>query len=89
MDNLVTWSPYRGSTPCPKCRQTGSLEVRQVLQAKDIGTFSLSGAQMKVPAVMAWQYRCTACGAQGDAEPKESPEQQERILRKAREHTAE
>lgn len=84
MDNLATWSPYHGSTSCPKCGQTGSLEVCQVLQARKIGTFSLAGAQMKVPARVVWQYRCTACGAQGEAEPKESPEEQARILREAR-----
>ena len=66
---LADWSPYRGSAVCPGCG-SHELDVRQVFRAREPGTFSLAGVQAKVPARVAWQYRCTACGKTGSAEPK-------------------
>lgn len=64
---LAEWSPC--TAHCPKCgKQT--VEVRQVLRAKKLGTFSLSGVNMKFPVELGWEYRCTSCKATGPAEPK-------------------
>jgi predicted RNA-binding Zn-ribbon protein involved in translation (DUF1610 family) len=62
------------STACPVCGVRNVVEVRRVLRAKPLGTFSLAGTQMKFSARDGWEYRCTNCGAQGPAEPKH-PEQ--------------
>lgn len=62
------------STACPVCSTRYVIQVRRVLRAKPLGTFSLSGTQMKVSVRDGWEYRCTACGAEGLAEP-EHPEQ--------------
>lgn len=70
--NLTAW--LLASTPCPKCKVRYVVEVRPVLAAKPLGTFSLSGAQMKVSARDTWEYRCTNCGATGEAEPKHPEE---------------
>lgn len=64
---IVTWSPCRAT--CPACGEE-KLEVRQVLKAKPIGSFSLAGMQTKFPVSLGWEYRCTGCGATGPAEPK-------------------
>lgn len=61
-------------TACPACGVRDVIEVRRVLRAKPLGTFSLAGTQMKFSVVEDWEYRCTNCGAQGPAEPKH-PEQ--------------
>lgn len=62
------------STACPACHERYVVQVREVLAAKPLGTFSLAGSQMKFSAVRTWVYRCTACGTSGGAEPKH-PEQ--------------
>jgi len=72
---LVDWSPYTGRTPCPRCGQSGRLEVRQVLRAKPLGTWSLAGAQLKFPASVGWEFRCGACGGTGPASPKETTDE--------------
>lgn len=65
---LVDWS--RVSVACPECEQRNVLGVRQVYRLALFGTFALAGAQLKAPARIAWEYKCSACGAEGDAEPK-------------------
>ena len=68
---LVGWSPYRGSAVCPACG-SNELDVRQVVRVAQPGNWSLAGVQAKYPAQIGWQYRCTACGQTGSAEPKQS-----------------
>lgn len=55
---------------CPVCGEAGGMEVCEVLQAKPLGSFSLSGSQMKVSAIRRWEYRCGKCQAHGPAAPK-------------------
>lgn len=62
------WVP--ATNACPDCAVTGALEVREVLRAKPVGTFSLAGNQMKFSARWGWEYRCGSCGASGEAAPK-------------------
>jgi hypothetical protein len=62
------WVP--ATNPCPECAEAGWMEVREVLVAKPLGTFSLSGTQMKVSASWGWEFRCGKCGATGSAAPK-------------------
>lgn len=45
--------------PCPMCGVVGSLRLSYQLYAKPIGSFSLSGQQMKVSAV---RYLVVTCG---------------------------
>lgn len=66
---LADWSPYRGSAACPACG-SHELNVRQVLQTRPPGGWSLAGTQDKYPAQIGWEYRCTSCGKTGPAEPK-------------------
>jgi DNA-directed RNA polymerase subunit RPC12/RpoP len=68
------WLKTGSHTRCPKCLSVDGLEVRRDFRAKPLGSFSIAGAQMKVVGGFAWQYRCTACGATGDAQPK-TPEE--------------
>lgn len=68
---LVDWS--RVGTACPKCGTRDVVDVRQVLRLQKPGTFSLAGVQVKAPAALAWEYRCSACGATGSAEPRHDP----------------
>jgi ribosomal protein L37E len=61
-----------------RCATCGALvELRRYLQAKPLGTFSLSGSQLKVSAYERWEARCTACGFTGPATPH--PNKQERL----------
>lgn len=48
--------------PCPQCGEAGKLGIYRVLMAKPIGSFSLSGAQMKVSAQDAPVLACGHCG---------------------------
>lgn len=51
------------STPCPACGQLYLiLETRW--DTSDIGTFSLAGMQMKLPAVVEIWIRCLNCGVE-------------------------
>lgn len=77
---LVDWSPCSARTACPACKVAGRMEVRQVLRAKPFNSVSLAGAQLKTEATVGWEYRCLACGDTGPAEPKESAEEQKRLL---------
>ncbi len=77
---LVDWSPCSARTTCPKCRTAGQMEVRQVMNLKPFTAQSLAGVQLKTTGKIGWVYRCLACGDTGPTEPKESPEEQERIL---------
>jgi hypothetical protein len=86
--SLVGWSPCSPGTACPRCGTAGRVEVRQVLRAKPPGSHSLAGSQLKVSAVAGWEFRCLACGASGPAEPKETAEEQERLIRAAAEDIA-
>lgn len=67
---LVDWT--RTGTACPKCKTRDVVDVRQVFRLQKPGTFSLAGMQLKAPATLAWEYRCSACGAGGSAEPADS-----------------
>lgn len=55
---------------CPRCGSPDA-RLRQVLQAAQLGTFSLAGMQMKVTARWAWEYRCFECGDTGPCEIRE------------------
>lgn len=64
----------RTSTACPVCGTRHAADVWRVLVAKPVGSFSLSGAQVKFSATGGWRYECTKCGATGPAEPKRDHE---------------
>lgn len=59
-------NPFEGM-PCRECGQVAlRLEFRPVIQAKPLGTHSLSGNQLKVSAhkIDRWPWcACMACGA--------------------------
>jgi hypothetical protein len=44
---------------CPACGMVGSLRLGEVLVASPLGTWSLSGAQLKTPAVLTSALVCT------------------------------
>lgn len=46
---------------CPKCGALGTVELRPVMVAKPVGTFSLAGAQTKVSAWRGWELGCSVC----------------------------
>lgn len=46
---------------CPQCEQTGTLSISDVLEARPLGTFSLSGANMKVSARNRPVLTCSQC----------------------------
>ena len=58
------------STACPGCNTRFALLMRLGLAAKPLGTFSLSGTQMKVSARTAYLLRCTVCPWTGEGDPK-------------------
>lgn len=47
---------------CPKCGAKGTLEVRRKLIGKPIGSFSLSGMNMKISAFEGAEAFCTEKG---------------------------
>lgn len=52
---------------CPKCGvstrdEPGAMVVEEVFEAKELGTFSLSGQSLKFSAVTRTQLRCRRCG---------------------------
>ena len=53
-------------TICPACKETGGVEAYSIFRAKQIGTFSLAGVQMKLPVVEEVRAHCTLCGAEGE-----------------------
>lgn len=66
---LVSWSRLPHAD-CPHCHQHGVVDIRQVYEAAPIGTFSLAGAQVKVPVRIAWEYKCSACEVTGKFRPE-------------------
>jgi hypothetical protein len=54
------WAPT--SAACPTCGATGCVKVRQILKAKSSGRRK-PGTEVK------WQYRCSKCATEGDANP--------------------
>lgn len=62
---LVPWTPYVGRTPCPRCGRLHTTELRQVYRVRPPGDWSLAGVQLKYPAEIGWEYRCTSCGDTG------------------------
>ncbi len=68
----------RASTACPTCRKRHVLDIKAILQARPLGTYSLAGAQVKVSAVMVWRAVCTTvdCGftARAEGPPGVTPE---------------
>jgi hypothetical protein len=56
-------------SPCPECDAAPPvLKLTMPLVANPIGTFSVSGRQMKVTARTRPQITCSACGAQWTGE---------------------
>jgi len=55
-------------TPCPACGQM-ALRIERRLRAMPIGTFSLSGEQMKVSAIEVPWLVCGSCGAAAEGTP--------------------
>ena len=52
-------------TPCPACGET-ALRIQWKLKSKPIGSFSLSGGQMKT-VVRPWPYLiCDKCGIEAE-----------------------
>lgn len=49
-------------TPCLNCNKVGSLSIEIKLVTKPLGTFSLSGAQMKTTGRMLPVIMCSECG---------------------------
>jgi hypothetical protein len=60
------WLPV--SSACPACGVRGVVRVREVMRVT--GPAYLAGARVKYSARPGWEFRCTACGAAGPAEPK-------------------
>ena len=61
----MTVSLHRIDLPqkrCPSCGERGGLHFANVLAAKDIGDFSLAGAQLKFSAIEQVICRCSLCG---------------------------
>ncbi len=48
--------------PCPRCAESGGLRIELRLVAKPIGSFSLSGAQMKFSVQERVALVCGRCG---------------------------
>jgi hypothetical protein len=53
-------------SPCPRCGASGTLSIRERLQAKPPGTHSLAGGQMKVSARSVPVLGCSDCGLSVD-----------------------
>jgi hypothetical protein len=47
---------------CPNCEATNTVTITRGLSARQLGTFSLTGAQMKVSANTVAFADCTSCG---------------------------
>ena len=50
-------------TPCPRCTEP-ALYIHEKLKASPLGSFSLSGGQMKFSARGAFYLTCGNCGAE-------------------------
>jgi hypothetical protein len=69
MDTNDSYKPaLRASTACPNCGRRHVLNVHRVLEAKPLGSHSLSGNQLKVTAVAKTRATCSDCGASRDAQ---------------------
>jgi hypothetical protein len=62
--------PTRVRAACPERGEQDVIDVWQVMRLQRPGAFSLAGAQTKAPGRIVRVYRCSACGAAGDAAPK-------------------
>lgn len=49
---------------CLDCHEVGGLHFTDVLVARDVGDFSLAGAQTKFAAIERVSLRCDRCGAE-------------------------
>ena len=58
------------TTACPGCGQRGNVTITKKYKAKDIGTFSLAGQQMKFSVREILEMACGACGDTGEAVPR-------------------
>ena len=67
------WLKTGGHTRCPQCKDP-DVEVRSVLVARPLGTWSLPGSQPKTVASWGWVFRCNACGTTGPAQEKTDDE---------------
>jgi len=54
--------PTVEESPCPVCSATETLSLAMELVAKPLGSFSLSGQQMKVSATSRPVLSCSECG---------------------------
>lgn len=59
---LEAWA---GEQTCPACGHEG-LKIKRRLVAKDLGTFSLSGQQMKFSAREVPVLICPGCGVEAE-----------------------
>lgn len=48
-------------TPCPQCKEIGGLFLSAQLVAQPLGTWSLSGSQIKTPAEITPFLKCVNC----------------------------
>lgn len=48
-------------TPCPQCNEVGGLFLSAQLVAQPLGTWSLSGGQIKTPAEITPFLKCANC----------------------------
>lgn len=71
----VSDRPKVEDTPCPRCGQK-TLRIEWRLEVKPIGSFSLSGQQMKASA-LEWPWLvCGNCGVEGRGKrPGPQPEE--------------
>lgn len=67
------WLATGSHTRCPKCKSL-KIYVKDVLQVKPLGTFSLSGTQLKTTGRYTTVYKCFDCEATGPATPKTEEE---------------
>lgn len=58
--------PAINETPCPACDEK-ALTLREVFEARQPGTHSLAGVQLKVTATSRLEWNCGTCGAHGPA----------------------
>lgn len=54
--------PTAESSRCPVCGTVGTLSIKRMFRAKPLGTWSLSGAQMKLTGWFFPLLVCSGCG---------------------------
>lgn len=67
-----TTPSLRASSGCPVCRTRHVVDLCRVLRPKPHASYSVAGAQTKVATEEVWVWRCTRCGAAGDAQAPDS-----------------